>query len=148
MTAEHSATGTLPGASLDTVLLGTGPLTPSEVVSIARHGAPVSLTPEALEAMAASRRVVEQLADDTTPHYGVSTGFGALATKHIPPAQRTQLQRSLIRSHAASSGPRWTGRWSAGLMLGRLSTMATGRTGVRPVVAQTYAGCSMQGSPR
>ncbi|WP_294565235.1 histidine ammonia-lyase [uncultured Arthrobacter sp.] len=152
MTAEHTApgtTGTLPavpapgsaaaGIGGGPIRIGTGPLTPAEVVAIARHGAQVELDGGALEAMAASRRVVDQLAGDTTPHYGVSTGFGALATKHIPPAQRTQLQRSLIRSHAASSGTEVDREVVRGLMLGRLSTMATGRTGVRPVVAETYA---------
>ena len=40
-----------------------------------------------------------------TPAYGISTGFGALATRHIPTEMRAQLQRSLVRSHAAGSGP-------------------------------------------
>ena len=40
-----------------------------------------------------------------TPAYGISTGFGALATRHIPTEMRAQLQRSLVRSHAAGCGP-------------------------------------------
>ena len=67
-----------------------------------------------------SRTVIDALVTDERPHYGVSTGFGALATKQIPLEQRAQLQRSLIRSHAASSGAEVTARWSAGLMLNRL----------------------------
>ena len=54
--------------------------------------------------MARSRAVIEGLADDTEPHYGVSTGFGALATTSIPVERRADLQRSLIRSHAAGTG--------------------------------------------
>ena len=54
--------------------------------------------------MAESRAVIDALVTDDKPHYGVSTGFGALATNQIPIELRTQLQRSLIRSHAASSG--------------------------------------------
>ena len=46
----------------------------------------------------------QPLADDEEPHYGVSTGFGALATRHIAPELRAQLQRSLVRSHAAGVG--------------------------------------------
>ncbi|WP_435868719.1 histidine ammonia-lyase [Arthrobacter burdickii] len=121
------------------VIVGTGPLSPADVVAVTRHGAAVELAPEALAAMAASRAVIDSLVDDGTPHYGVSTGFGALATKHIPLDQRSQLQRSLIRSHAASSGAEVDREVVRGLMLGRLSTLATGRTGVRPVVAETYA---------
>ena len=87
----------------------------------------------------ASRDVIEALADDPEPHYGISTGFGALATKHIPVEQRAQLQRSLIRSHAAGSGPEVEREVVRALMLLRLSTLATGRTGVRVETAQTYA---------
>ena len=62
------------------------------------------LAPDALAAMAATRAIVEALADDVHPHYGISTGFGALATTSIPPHRRAALQASLIRSHAAGSG--------------------------------------------
>jgi histidine ammonia-lyase len=110
-----------------------------EVVAVARHDARVELSLEALEAMAASRAVIEGLSEDPVPHYGISTGFGALATKHIPLEQRLQLQRSLVRSHAASSGPEVEREVARGTMLLRLSTLATGRTGARPLVAETYA---------
>lgn len=123
----------------NTVSVGVGPLTIAEVVAVARHGARVELAADAREAMAASRAVIERLAEDPQPHYGVSTGFGALATKHIPLAQRQQLQRSLVRSHAASSGPEVEAEVIRGMMLLRLSTLATGRTGARPVVAERYA---------
>ncbi|SDH94680.1 histidine ammonia-lyase [Arthrobacter subterraneus] len=122
-----------------TVTIGLGALAPADVVAVARYGARVQLGAESLAAMKASRAVIDALIDDPIPHYGVSTGFGALATKHIPVQERTHLQRSLIRSHAASSGAEVDREVVRGLMLGRLSTMATGRTGVRPVVAQTYA---------
>ena len=74
-----------------------------------------------------------------TPAYGISTGFGALATRHIPTEMRAQLQRSLVRSHAAGSGPEVEREVVRGLMLLRLSTLATGRTGVRPVMAELIA---------
>ena len=73
------------------------------------------------------------------PHYGVSTGFGALATRHIPTALRAQLQRSLVRSHAAGAGPEVEREVVRALMLLRLSTLATGRTGVRLETARAYA---------
>ena len=120
------------------VTIGVGPLSIHDVVAVARYGQPVSLDPAAYEAIGKSRSVIEALADDVRPHYGVSTGFGALATKHIAPEQRLQLQRSLVRSHAASSGAEIDAEVVRATMLLRLSTMATGRTGVRPVVAETY----------
>ena len=84
-------------------------------------------------------RVVEQLADDVEPHYGISTGFGALATRHIPVEQRALLQRSLIRSHAAGSGPEVEREVVRAMMLLRLATLATGRTGVRVETASVLA---------
>ncbi|WP_216372877.1 histidine ammonia-lyase [Streptomyces sp. 6-11-2] len=122
-----------------TVVVNVGPLSADDVVSVARHGAPVVLAEEALKEIARSREVIEGLADDVVPHYGVSTGFGALATRHIPTELRTQLQRSLVRSHAAGSGPEVEREVVRALMLLRLSTLATGRTGVRTETAEAYA---------
>ena len=85
-----------------------------------------------------TRAVIEALADDPQPHYGISTGFGALATRHIPVERRTQLQRSLIRSHAAGSGPEVEREVVRALMLLRISTLATGRTGIRPRTLLAY----------
>ncbi|WP_373287809.1 histidine ammonia-lyase [Zhihengliuella salsuginis] len=119
--------------------LTPAPLSPEDVVAVARHGAKIEISAESSAAMSASRQVIDDLAHDTRPHYGVSTGFGALATKQIPGELRAQLQRSLIRSHAASSGAEVDREIVRGLMLNRLHTMATGRTGVRPEVAQAYA---------
>ena len=121
------------------VTVGVGPVTPDDVLAVARHGAGVVLSPEAGTEIALSRKVVEALAHDTVPHYGVSTGFGALATRSIPPELRARLQRSLVRSHAAGSGAEVEREVVRALMLLRLSTLATGRTGVRAEVAHTYA---------
>ncbi|MCV2394366.1 histidine ammonia-lyase [Actinotalea sp. M2MS4P-6] len=126
-------------AAPPTVTVGTGPLAPADVLAVARDGARVALSAEALDALAAGRAVIEELAADVRPHYGVSTGFGALATTSIPPERRQDLQRSLVRSHAAGSGAEVPREVVRALMLLRLSTLCTGRTGVRPVVARTYA---------
>ncbi|PVE91015.1 histidine ammonia-lyase [Microbacterium sp. TPD7012] len=127
-------------SDLAPVLVGARPLTPAEVVAVARHGAPVTLDPAALERVAETRRVIDGLAADPDPHYGVSTGFGALATTFIAPDRRLQLQASLIRSHAAGTGTEVEREVTRGLQLLRLQTLASGRTGVRPVVVETYAG--------
>ncbi|QSE93365.1 histidine ammonia-lyase [Rhodococcus pseudokoreensis] len=121
------------------VVVGTGAVSAEEVIRVARHGAPVRISRDAMSAMAETRKRIEALAEDPKPVYGISTGFGALATRHIPFALRTQLQRSLVRSHAAGSGPEVEREVVRALMLLRLSTLATGRTGVRPEVAQVYA---------
>jgi histidine ammonia-lyase len=134
-----STTRTADAVTPATVVLGTGPVAPADVVAVARHDAPIVIGDDAIEAMTASRAVIEALAADTQPHYGVSTGFGALASKQIPRDRRALLQASLVRSHAASSGAEVEREVVRALMLLRLSTLLTGRTGVRPEVAATYA---------
>jgi histidine ammonia-lyase len=106
---------------------------------VARHNAKIDIADEAWAEVRKSREIIEALADDQEAHYGVSTGFGALATRHIPVNRRGQLQRSLVRSHAAGSGPEVEREVVRALMLLRISTLATGRTGIREGTLRCYA---------
>ncbi len=119
--------------------LGGSPITETELVAVARHSATVTLSESVVEVLGKARAAVDLLAASSTPSYGISTGFGALANRHIPVELRAQLQRSLVRSHAASSGTPVEAEVVRGMALLRLQTMATGRTGVRPETAQAYA---------
>jgi histidine ammonia-lyase len=121
------------------VIISTHGASFADVVAIARDGAKVVISQESLAAMQKSRDHVEALAASDTPVYGISTGFGALANRHVSTDLRTQLQRSLIRSHAAGVGSPVEVEVVRALMALRLKTLASGRTGVRPVVAQTMA---------
>ncbi|HZW44239.1 MAG TPA: histidine ammonia-lyase [Dermatophilaceae bacterium] len=138
MTSAHPPENLL-APETGTVAVGIGPLSIDDVVAVARQGARIEITPDSLDEIRRSRTIIEDLAGDVEPHYGVSTGFGALATKHIAPDMRAQLQRSLVRSHAAGSGPEVEREVVRALMLLRLSTLATGRTGVREETAAAYA---------
>ena len=111
----------------------------ADIIAIARDNATVMISPAALNAMQKSRDHVEGLAASDTPVYGISTGFGALANRHVSQELRTQLQRSLIRSHAAGVGEPVEREVVRALMALRLKTLASGKTGVRPVVAETMA---------
>jgi histidine ammonia-lyase len=122
------------------VTIGDRPLSVEEVAAVARDGAQVLISDTAQAAVEASRAHVERLAGSGVPVYGISTGFGALATRFIEPAMRHQLQRSLVRSHAAGSGSAVEGEVVRALMLLRLATLCTGRTGVRLSTARAYAG--------
>jgi histidine ammonia-lyase len=121
------------------VTIGIGPLTIEQVVSIARFDAPVLIDDDAHAAVAASRSIIDALASDPAPHYGISTGFGALASTFIAEDRRRQLQRSVVRSHAAGSGPEVERESIRALMALRLSTLLTGRTGVRVTTVDAYA---------
>ena len=121
------------------VTLGASGLSMPDVVSIARDDARIQLDPAALAGVVESRVVIDRLAEDPEPHYGISTGFGALATTFIDADRRAQLQVSLVRSHAAGTGPEVELEVVRALMALRLATLMTGRTGVRRETAETYA---------
>ena len=117
------------------VLLGSGGLTRDDVVAVARGDAAVELASDAVAAMVATRAHVDRIAASEEPAYGISTGFGGLATTSIPPEQRARLQRSLIASHAAGMGPPVEAEVVRAMVLLRARTMATGITGARPELA-------------
>ncbi|MGO2541559.1 MAG: histidine ammonia-lyase [Specibacter sp.] len=119
------------------VTLSSSGVTPEDVIAVARHDAKVVISAEALAGVERVREHIEKLAHSETPAYGISTGFGALANRHIPADMRTQLQKSLIRSHSAGMGPAVEREVVRALMFLRAKTLASGRTGVRPVVVQT-----------
>lgn len=122
------------------VSVGIGPVSIPDIIAVARNNAQVVLEPQALTHVEASRHLIAGLASDSEPHYGISTGFGALATTFIENDRRAQLQASLIRSHAAGSGPEVEREVIRALMLLRLSTLMTARTGVTRQTVETYAG--------
>ena len=116
-------------------LEGAG-VTVADVVAVARRGEEARVSDGALSRMAASRRIVESLADGE-PAYGISTGFGALANTTIPADRRAALQQSLIRSHAAGMGPAVEPEVVRAMMFLRARTLAFGASGARPQVAES-----------
>ncbi len=118
------------------VSLGPGGVSAADVVAVARGDAVVVLSEEARSAMERSAVVVASRAASDEPAYGISTGFGSLALVRIPADARTQLQRALIRSHAAGMGPPVEREVVRAMMFLRARTLAMGCSGARPVVAE------------
>src|SRR5207342_499620 len=105
-TRRRRAVATLPPVPADAeVVLTDHGLSADEVVRVARGGARAELGPSAREAMAASAALIEGFLAADEPVYGVTTGFGSLATTSIPVERTAELQLALIRSHAAGMGP-------------------------------------------
>jgi len=129
MTGDDSSAAT-------TVELGPSGIAAADLVSVARHEAPVSLTVEARAAMERSAAVVANLSDASEPAYGISTGFGSLATVVIAAEEREELQRAVVRSHAAGMGPAVEREVVRAMMLLRARTLAMGYSGARPLVAE------------
>ncbi|NBO26242.1 MAG: histidine ammonia-lyase [Actinobacteria bacterium] len=121
------------------VVIKTTGMTFEDVLAVARHDAKVVIASATIEAVALTRSRVDALASSPDPVYGISTGFGALANRHVTPEYRVQLQKSLIRSHAAGLGNLVEREVTRALMTLRLKTLCSGHTGVRPVVVETMA---------
>ena len=120
---------------MSTVYLDGPGVSIADVVAVARRGAVVELTDAAVDRMDAARSIVETLAGGA-PTYGVSTGFGALASVTIPPGRRADLQAALVRSHAAGMGPPVEVEVVRAMVFLRARTLALGFSGARPVVAE------------
>jgi histidine ammonia-lyase len=108
-----------------------------DVIAVAREDAVAGLADDARAAMSESAEVVRRLGSSDEPVYGVSTGFGSLATTAIPADRRSDLQRALIRSHAAGMGPPVEIEVVRAMLLLRARTLAMGYSGARPEVAES-----------
>ena len=86
----------------NTVVLKPQGVTFADVINVARFNAKVEISDEAKSAIDKSRKFIDEYTQGGKAIYGVSTGFGALADKFIDPKDRVELQKSLIRSHAAA----------------------------------------------
>ena len=67
-------------------------------------GGPWELGPGARTEMVRSRNLVDQLLASEARIYGVTTGFGRLASVVISADQQRDLQKNLVRSHSAGFG--------------------------------------------
>jgi histidine ammonia-lyase len=107
-----------------------------DVVDVAHGRARVAAAPSVLGRLARARALVDELAAGDEPHYGINTGFGALAEVKIPSDKVGLLQKNLIESHAVGVGEPLPLPEARALMLLRASTLAVGHSGCRAVVLE------------
>ncbi len=119
---------------IEPVLLTPHGASRDDVLAVARRGAAIEISDDAVAAMARSRAIVDDYAASGTPVYGVSTGFGGLATTFIPAARREELQESIVRSHAAGMGDPVEAEVARAMVFLRARTLAMGYSGIRPEV--------------
>jgi histidine ammonia-lyase len=117
-----------------------GALSIDAVVRAAREREAVALDPGVRARMRPAREVVDRLDREGEVVYGVTTGFGALADRAVDPADRALLQRSVVLSHAAGSGPRLDDEVVRGMILLRARTLAAGLSGVRVELVEALLG--------
>jgi histidine ammonia-lyase len=98
----------------------------------------VALSVAAWERIGAAAALVDRLAGGSAPVYGVTTGVGDLARQQITVAQSAELQRNVLRSHAAAWGAPFSADIVRASMLIRLNTWAKGHSGLRRETVQLY----------
>lgn len=118
-----------------TVMIDGQTLTARQVVEIARFNAPVLLAPQALACMQTARQVVEAAVVRGDRIYGVTTSVGAKTGVPLEPARMEEFNRRLLETHNFGHGPTAPDEVVRAMMVILLNSMATGRLGVRPLLA-------------
>ncbi len=121
------------------VEIGDAPSTRADLIAVARMNEKVVLSESVESRLQSQRAAIDVMVKSGTAVYGVSTGFGSLATTFISPDQRSLMQQSLIRSHASGVGEEVEREVVRALMFSRLTNLCSGVSGVRLSTAHAYA---------
>ncbi len=112
-------------------VLRPGALNLAELRRLAGGVIAVELDPACGDAIAAAEGVIARAIAEGERIYGVTTGFGSLARTTISADQVSELQRRLVLSHSAGTGPLLADETVRRILLLKVNTMARGRSGVR-----------------
>ncbi|TCP63565.1 histidine ammonia-lyase [Baia soyae] len=132
-------------SQLNTIWMDGNSITPQVVEQVAKREIRVSLSKEAEDRVVACRDMVDQLVKDDKVVYGVTTGFGLFSDVSISPADATQLQINLIRSHACAVGNPLPESVVRTIMLLRANALSKGYSGIRLETLQLLLDCLNQG---
>ncbi len=96
-----------------------------------RHPVRLTLTPNAIAAIKRSVKVVDKVIASGETAYGINTGFGLLAQTRIPDSDLRKLQRNIVLSHAAGTGPLLADEVVRLIMVLKIASLAQGYSGIR-----------------
>ena len=113
------------------MILTPGQLTLPQLRQIAREPVTLELDPASFAAIDAGARAVADIAAKGEPAYGINTGFGRLASTHIPHDQLELLQRNLVLSHAVGVGEPMAAPVVRLMIALKLSSLGRGHSGIR-----------------
>ncbi len=121
---------------MDRVVVTGDALAAADVLAVAHRRAEPVMGDDVPARMAGARRVVEAAVEGDEVVYGVTTGFGALATTRVEGALSGEMQTALLRSHAAGVGDPLPAEMVRAMLLLRARTLAQGHSGVRPMIVE------------
>ena len=106
-------------------------LTIEDIVRVARDGYGVALDPAAGAFVPRGSSMVEKWANAGETIYGITTGFGDLASTPISPELSEKLQENLLKSHSCGVGEPFPEDVVRAAMLLRINTLTRGYSGIR-----------------
>jgi histidine ammonia-lyase len=112
-------------------ILSGEPLSIDDVARVARDHVAVELAPTVRPIVDRARAAVESIASGNEPVYGINTGFGSLSRVRIDHDGLHDLQRNIVRSHAACVGEPLPKPVVRAMMLILAASLARGHSGVR-----------------
>ena len=128
----------IPHCGQNVVLTGHSLKLP-DFVAVARYGAKVTISEEAMQAMIRSRELAERISREKRVAYGITTGFGDFANVAVPEEMSARLSTNLILSHAVGTGDPYSDEQVRGMMLLRANALCVGISGIRPLLVTMLA---------
>jgi len=102
----------------------------NDIINVARHGQKVELDDSAIAFVERGSEMVSSWVREGKSIYGVTTGFGDLASTAIPPEKSEELQENLLKSHACGVGEPFSEDVTRAIMLLRVNTLIRGFSGI------------------
>ncbi|MDQ6708637.1 MAG: aromatic amino acid ammonia-lyase, partial [Acidobacteriota bacterium] len=124
---------------LESLSIGSAPITIEQVAEVCRDGRRVHLMPAALERIGKGRRALERHISNGEKIYGVNTGVGGNIRFTLEPEQAELLQHNLMRHLSCATGQPLPLDVVRGSILLRLATFSTGCSAVRPELVEALA---------
>ena len=107
------------------------------VSEILAGNASLSLSEESVNLITLCRNYLDRkLENNTSPIYGITTGFGSLHNKTISKDQLNKLQENLVKSHACGMGPIVREDIIRLMLLLKVHALSLGKSGVQVATIQ------------
>ena len=119
---------------MPTLTLAPGRLTLAELRALWRAPHTLALEETARVAVERSAATVARVVAEHRTVYGVNTGFGLLARSRIDDDRLRELQRALVLSHMAGTGPPLDPAVVRLVIALKIASLARGHSGVRPAL--------------
>ena len=108
-----------------------------KIIEILNNNIKLTLSKESVDLITYCRSYLDhKLENNTSPIYGITTGFGSLHNKTISHDQLNKLQENLVKSHACGTGPEVREDIVRIMLLLKIYGLSLGKSGVQVATVQ------------